>query len=168
MSLHEGKGERGKGKGTMTWPRQLHEVLLMLVMALITGCRGSGEASAAPPSVRYDAYVSAGGAAPPAGELVNPRKGDAQAATEGARVFVAMNCDGCHGGGATGWVGPSLVDGRWRYGGSDGAVFQSIFYGRPRGMPAYGGILSAGPIWQLVTYLEAQPRPQEVPTQAWR
>src|SRR3989449_8312097 len=36
------------------------------------------------------------------------------------------NCDGCHGGGAVGWVGPSLVDGRWRYGGADGAVFHSI------------------------------------------
>jgi hypothetical protein len=32
-------------------------------------------------------------------------------------------------------IGPSLSDGRWRYSGSDGAIFHSIFYGRPRGMP---------------------------------
>jgi cytochrome c oxidase cbb3-type subunit 3 len=78
-----------------------------------------------------------------------------------------MNCDGCHGGGAVGWVGPSLVDGRWRYGGTDGAVFQSIYYGRPRGMPAYGGILSASAIWKIVTYLRAQPVPADVPTESW-
>lgn len=156
-----GKRETGSRKRT-TLP-----VPLTLLFAIVA-CRGSdGGQAGAPPSVRYDAYVSAGGAAPPAGELVNPLKGNAQAATEGARVFVAMNCDGCHGGGGTGFGAPSLVDGRWRYGGSDGAVYQSIFYGRPRGMPAYGGIMSAGAIWQVITYLEAQPRPQEVPTQSW-
>ena len=78
-----------------------------------------------------------------------------------------MNCDGCHGGGGTGWVGPSLVDGRWRYGGTDGALYQSIYYGRPKGMPAYGGILSPGAIWKIVTYIQAQPVPDVVPTQAW-
>ena len=79
-----------------------------------------------------------------------------------------MNCDGCHGGGATGWVGPSLVDGRWRYGGSDGEIYLSIFYGRPRGMPAYGGILSREPIWKIVTYLRSQPQPGDVPTESWQ
>jgi cytochrome c oxidase cbb3-type subunit 3 len=100
--------------------------------------------------------------------LVNPFAGDRPAVTEGARTFTTMNCDGCHGGGALGWVGPSLVDGRWRYGGSDGAVFHSIYYGRPRGMPAYGGILSPGVIWKMVTYLRAQPVPSTVPTETWR
>ena len=52
-----------------------------------------------------------------------------------------MNCDGCHGAGATGWVGPSLADGRWRYGGSAGEIFRSIYYGRRQGMPAFGGIM---------------------------
>ncbi len=155
-----GKRDAGDGKRT-TLPVSLG--LLLTIVA----CGGAGAPSGAPPSVRYDTYVSAGGAAPPAGELGNPLRGDAQAATEGARVFVAMNCDGCHGGGGTGFGAPSLVDGRWRYGGADGAVYQSIFYGRPRGMPAYGGIMSPGAIWQVVTYLEAQPRPQEVPTQSW-
>jgi mono/diheme cytochrome c family protein len=78
-----------------------------------------------------------------------------------------MNCDGCHGAGALGWVGPSLVDGRWRYGGADGEVYQSIFYGRPRGMPAYGGILSSDAIWKIVTYLRGQPIPKNVPTESW-
>ena len=93
---------------------------------------------------------------------------DSANAADGARIFSTMNCDGCHGAGATGWVGPSLVDGRWRYGGSDGALYQSIFYGRPRGMPAYGGVMSEGAIWRVVTYIREQPVPGVVPTQRFQ
>ena len=96
-----------------------------------------------PAAVRYDQHPSAGDLAPPAGELVNPLIDVPSAAGQGGALFAAMNCDGCHGGGAVGNIGPSLSDGRWRYGGSDGAILHSIFYGRPRGMPAYGGHLPA-------------------------
>jgi len=125
------------------------------------------EPPAIPPAVAYEDHVNAGGVTPPGGKLENPLGKDATAAKDGERMFSAMNCDGCHGGGALGWVGPSLVDGRWRYGGADGEVFHSIFYGRPRGMPAYGGILSTEAVWQLVTYLRAQPVPKTVPTQSF-
>ncbi len=120
-----------------------------------------------PPAVRYDAIVSAGGMVPPAATLTNPLADDRQSVKQGEEIFAAMNCDGCHGIGATGWVGPSLVDGRWRYGGSDGAIFHSVYYGRPRGMPAYGGTLSDQAIWKIVTYLRAQPVPRDVPTESW-
>jgi mono/diheme cytochrome c family protein len=128
--------------------------------------RAAAQASA-PPSVRYEQHISAGGTAPPAGTLTNPYSADQKSATEGEKLFASMNCDGCHGGGATGWVGPSLSDGRWRYGGSDGAIYQSIYYGRPRGMPAFGGILSTALTWKLVTYLQSLPLPKAVPTQSW-
>ncbi len=124
-------------------------------------------APGAPPSVRYLQYPSAGNALPPAATLTNPLDADSVAAQAGEALFAAMNCDGCHGGGALGFVGPSLVDGRWRYGGDDGAVFQSIFYGRPRGMPAYGGLLNDAIVWQLISYLRVQPEPEVVPTVAW-
>ena len=48
--------------------------------------------------------------------LRNPYAGEQKSATEGEKLFSSMNCDGCHGGGAVGFVGPSLSDGRWRYG----------------------------------------------------
>lgn len=141
---------------------------LWYVGLLLTACeRGAG--SGPPPSVRYPQHVSAGGNVPPAaGEMTNPFAKDSSSVTDGSRIFTTMNCDGCHGGGATGWVGPSLVDGRWRYGGADGAVFQSIFYGRPRGMPAYGGVMSPGAIWKVVAYIRAQPVPSDVPTESWQ
>lgn len=99
---------------------------------------------------------------------LNPLDGDAKAASQGEKLFASMNCDGCHGGGATGFAAPSLVDGRWRYGGEDSTVFRSISSGRPRGMPAYGGMLGDGTIWQLITYLRSQPVPNAVPTEAWQ
>jgi len=63
--------------------------------------------------------------------------------------------------------GPSLRDGRWRYGGSDGEIFQSIYYGQPHGMPAYGGLLR-GRHLELVTYLQSLEPPANVPTQSWK
>ena len=89
-------------------------------------------------------------------------------AKSGAVMFTAMNCDGCHGGDGGGWVGPNLADGRWRYGGADAEVFSSIYYGRPKGMPAFGGTLGAEGIWTLVTYIRSLPVPSDVPTESWQ
>jgi len=136
-------------------------------LALITACRGGGPA-AAPPAVTYGQHVFAGGAAPAGATLQNPYRGDRASVGQGEVIFSAMNCDGCHGGGGTGWVGPSLSDGRWRFGGSDGAIYQSIYYGRPHGMPAYGGLLlSSDAVWKLVTYLQSLAPPADAPTEAW-
>ena len=142
-------------------------VAMILLVTAAALARADVTPSNVPGAVSYAQHAIAGGVVPPAIELKNPVAGDAAAAQQGEKFFAAMNCDGCHGVGAVGWVGPSLVDGRWRFGGEDGAVFHSIFYGRPRGMPAYGGILSSTTIWQLVTYLRTQPVPKEVPTVAW-
>ncbi len=136
----------------------------LVLLALVASC---DRPERLPPSIRYPDHISAGGSLPPADEVSNPVARDSESVADGARIFSSMNCDGCHGAGATGWVGPSLVDGRWRYGGTDGALYQSIFYGRPRGMPAYGGVMSAGAIWKVVTYIRAQPVPSVVPTQGW-
>ncbi|MGH7527237.1 MAG: c-type cytochrome [Gemmatimonadales bacterium] len=118
-------------------------------------------------SVPHEAYVSAGGLPPPGVDLRNPHKGDKKAAEAGAGLFGSMNCDGCHGGGAVGWVGPSLADGRWRYGGTDADIYQSIYYGRPKGMPAFGGALPSDAIWMLVTYLQSLPVTADVLTRSW-
>jgi cytochrome c oxidase cbb3-type subunit III len=138
-----------------------------ILLASSLGCRPAHDTRTIPPSVAYNSYLRAGGSDPPAGKLGNPLTRNSQVVKDGEKLFSTMNCDGCHGGGALGWVGPSLVDGRWRYGGEDGEVYHSIFYGRPRGMPAYGGILSSDAIWRIITYLRAQPIPTNVPTQSW-
>lgn len=118
----------------------------------------------APAAIRYDDYIWAGGVPPPAGELSKAQIAPVQSAKDGEALFNSMNCDGCHGGGAVGSVGPSLSDGRWRYGGEDEEVFSSIFYGRPKGMPAFGGLLGQGGVWLLVAYIKSLPKPDSVPT----
>ena len=120
-----------------------------------------------PPVPAFEAHVLAGGVKPSAAGPRKPLAPKPEHATAGARLFTSMNCDGCHGGGATGWMGPSLVDGRWRYGGTDAEVFDSIFYGRPKGMPAYGGVLGAEGVLMIVSYLKAQPVPSVVPTMSY-
>jgi len=123
---------------------------------------------AAPPAVVYEAHIPVGGNLPPGMSLTNPLKGDAKAAEDGAKMFAGFNCDGCHAGGAVGFVGPSLADGRWRYGGSDGEIYTSIFYGRPRGMPAWGGSLPPDAIWRLVSYIQSlQPAKDTLSTTSW-
>jgi mono/diheme cytochrome c family protein len=138
----------------------------------LPGCaRQSGApvpaASAPVPAIAYEAHIVAGGNVPGGGILTNPHRGDAAVAKSGAGLFTAMNCDGCHGPEGSGWVGPSLQDGRWRYGGADGEVFSSIYYGRPRGMPAFGGALGSEGVWALVTYLESLPVPEGLATESW-
>ena len=147
------------------------KVQLVIATSVVLGsflsCRRADDTRAIPPAIAYESYLRAGGSDPPAGKLSNPLTRNAQVIKDGEKLFSTMNCDGCHGSGALGWVGPSLVDGRWRYGGGDGEVYYSIFYGRPRGMPAYGGMLSSNAIWTIVTYLRVQPVPANVPTQSW-
>jgi len=142
--------------------------LMLATSVIVIGCRThEAPQSAAIPAISYEAHVAAGGVAPPASQLAAPPPRSASDVTAGQGLFSSMSCDGCHGGGAVGWVGPSLVDGRWRYGGADQEIFQSIFYGRPKGMPAYGGVLGADGVWMIVRYLKAQPVPAVVPTTSY-
>ena len=140
--------------------------LLVGSLALaVVGCAGAKRPL--PPAIRYPQHIAVEGALPLGAEPVNPFGGDAKSVAEGGKLFTSMNCDGCHGAGATGFIAPSLSDGRWRYGASDGALYQSIFYGRPQGMPAFGGVLQEPVVWKLVAYLRSLPVPAAVPTQAW-
>ncbi len=152
----------------MRWARRLVAVMPNSVLVAAASCGGSDADSSAVPTVEVDGRVFAGGVAPREASLKNPFNDDPQSVAEGERLFGAMNCAECHGGGALGFVGPSLVDGRWRYGGGDGSVFRSIQTGLPGGMPAYGGILPEDAIWKIVTYLRSQPVPEGVPTESWR
>ena len=85
----------------------------------------------------------------------NPLAGDAQSLIDGRTLFVRFNCSGCHGGRGGGGMGPSLRNQRWRYGGHDSDIFDSIAQGRGQGMPAWGTKLPEQQIWQLVAYIQS-------------
>ena len=137
---------------------------LAVAPAWYSGAVASAQATGA--TVKATDRIPAGGVLPAANALSAPRPSTLNP-DAGASLFGQMNCDGCHGGGAVGWVGPSLVDGRWRYGGADDEIFTSIFYGRPKGMPAYGGVIGTDGVWMLVAYIKAQAVPAVVPTTSW-
>ena len=142
--------------------------IVLLFRAPAAASQQAQSRQAPPPSIRYDQHVPVSGNQPPSTSLKNPFRGDSIIAAQGSQLFSGFNCDGCHGGGAAGFVGPSMADGRWRYGGDDGAIFMSIFYGRARGMPAFGGTLPAESIWRLVTYLQSfQPPDSTIATTRW-
>jgi cytochrome c len=143
-------------------------VITMVAIAAAVACKGGGEGrdQATGQTVKSEDRIPAGGVLPAANALSAPRPDNVNP-DAGANLFGSMNCDGCHGGGAIGWVGPSLVDGRWRYGGADEEIFTSIFYGRPKGMPAYGGVIGTDGVWMLVSYIKSQAVPAVVPTTSW-
>ncbi|MEO8193280.1 MAG: c-type cytochrome [Gemmatimonadales bacterium] len=88
-------------------------------------------------------------------ELRNPYEGDKRAAGIGAQLFIAYNCIDCHGADGAGAMGPTFQDGRWHFGGSAGAVFESIYQGRPDGMPSWGGRITNDQIWMLTAYVRS-------------
>lgn len=153
---------------------RLTSVLIVAALAAVA-CREQTDVPAATNEAgttgiviaKHDDRVFAGGIAPPAERVTSSDVNTANAAQAGAKLFTGMNCDGCHGGGAVGAVGPSLTDGRWRYGGSDADIFRSIAEGRPRGMPAFAGVLQPPMIWRLVAYIKSLPPPKDVPTESW-
>lgn len=96
------------------------------------------------------------GAMPPRGVVLrNPYAGNASAIATGAKLFVSYNCADCHGADGSGAMGPSLADGRWHFGGESGEIFESIYQGRPDGMPAWGALISPDQIWMLAAYVKS-------------
>jgi cytochrome c oxidase cbb3-type subunit 3 len=79
---------------------------------------------------------------------------NAQALSEGKRLFSAFNCVGCHAHGGGG-MGPPLMDDIWIYGHEPEQIFKTIVEGRPNGMPSWGGRIPAYQIWQLVAYVRS-------------
>jgi cytochrome c oxidase cbb3-type subunit 3 len=145
--------------------------LIILGMSAITSCGRDSDAAQVPAAPSGRGYVDGGdglriiahpenlpvGIPSTARELVltNPHEGDKNAIGTGAKLFVAYNCIDCHGADGSGAVGPAFTDGRWHFGGSPGAVFESIYQGRPDGMPGWGGRISNDEIWMLTAYVRS-------------
>lgn len=142
------------------------------------GCRDSRaeEPSRAPQStpsqdlagrfVSHAEHIQPGMVKPFAGlQLRNPHEGDPNAIATGAKLFVAYNCIDCHGADGSGAMGPSLADGRWHFGGAPAEVFESIYQGRPEGMPAWGSLIAEDQVWMLVSYVRSLSANKDVTTE---
>jgi mono/diheme cytochrome c family protein len=162
-----------------TAPLLEQSLATLFAFLALAGCnRGTGaggdttDASAAPaeqPSVSgvyvagdslrlmaHDEIIPAGFPASAQPLLIkNPYEGDKAAIGTGGKLFIAYNCLDCHGADGSGAMGPSFQDGRWHFGGAPGEVFESIYQGRPDGMPAWGGRISNDQIWMLTAYVRS-------------
>ena len=143
-------------------------VALVALLAIGEACRESraaetpqqpasrpATADSAAPFLAHPEHIRPGDTAPRGTTMRNPYAGNAQAVATGAKLFVSYNCVDCHGAEGSGAMGPSLADGRWHFGGGDGEVFESIYEGRPEGMPAWGSTIAPDQIWMLVAYVKS-------------
>jgi cytochrome c oxidase cbb3-type subunit 3 len=97
--------------------------------------------------------------------LRNPFEGNAAEIATGAKLYVSYNCVDCHGADGSGAMAPAFIDGRWHFGGSAAEVYESIYQGRPDGMPAWGGLVDRASIWRLVSYVRSLERGKDVATE---
>ena len=84
----------------------------------------------------------------------NPYEGDKKAIEEGKGLFKKY-CAVCHGEDASGEIGPNLRDSKWKYGGTDADIYQSISKGRPGGMPNWDVKLGKERIWKIVSFIRS-------------
>jgi mono/diheme cytochrome c family protein len=163
-------------------------LFVLLLAPLVQSCRdssaqevkGTPHAAAAAPAVavavatqdlagRFVSHpenIQPGMVPVPAGlQLHNPHDGDPTAVATGATLFIAYNCADCHGADGSGAMGPSLADGRWHFGGTPAEVFESIYQGRPEGMPAWGSLISTDQVWMLVSYVRSLQEGKNVTTE---
>jgi cytochrome c oxidase cbb3-type subunit 3 len=112
------------------------------------------------PAQRASALIPGGGAlvtAPDKRAL--PYYGSSAAVTDGMQLYNQMNCVGCHFNGGGG-IGPPLMDDQWVYGGRLDQIYDTIYFGRPHGMPAWGGKLTDDQIWKIATYVRSMSLPE--------
>ncbi|HLH12622.1 MAG TPA: c-type cytochrome [Methylovirgula sp.] len=133
--------------------------------ALIVACLGLSASAAPNPSLptsqALPLNVPVGGnfpngqPQPPLEEIAKQYENSQQAISDGARLFDWFNCSGCHFHGAGG-IGPAFEnDGNWIYGGRLDQIFDSIYQGRPNGMPMWGKLIPPAQIWELAAYVKS-------------
>ena len=115
--------------------------------------------------VAHPEHIRPGQTAPRGVTLKNPYAGNSAAIATGAKLFISYNCLDCHGAEGSGAMGPSLADGRWHFGGDDSQLFESIYQGRPDGMPAWGSAIGPDQIWMLVSYVKSLNGGKDVTTE---
>jgi mono/diheme cytochrome c family protein len=84
-------------------------------------------------------------------ELTNPYRGRSEVLAEGERIYRGR-CYGCHfrGGGR----GPNIFQTTL----ADAQFMDAVLRGRPNGMPAWSGILSADEIWKVHAFVLSRDR----------
>lgn len=141
-------------------------VSLALIAALaLAGCKREAREFRASPVGRSQAEeitmvsIAAGPVPPqdPESRLADDYEENAYHLSEGKKLYVWMNCNGCHANGG-GDSGPPLMDDKWIYGGAIENIVATIREGRPNGMPSFRGRIPDDQIWQIAAYVRSMGR----------
>lgn len=141
---------------------RIEAAALLLALA---GCQKNDQAATGAPAddralaVTDSALVPGGGALPSQPDpRAMPYYDNATAVTDGKRLYNQYNCVGCHFNGGGG-IGPPLMDDIWIYGGRLDQIYNSIYQGRPNGMPRWAGKISPDQIWRIAAYVRSMSLP---------
>lgn len=88
-------------------------------------------------------------------DINHPDLSDAATIERGHKLFIAMNCIGCHADNGGGGMGPALSNRAFIYGSKPANIYLTIRQGRPNGMPSWGASLPSQTIWDLVAYVKS-------------
>ena len=109
----------------------------------------------------------------PKGELKSPYTDFASVAKEGHKLYMSLDCNGCHGGGGGGGMAPPLTNPVWIYGDDDDTLFRLIVLGTgeafkeqgyvPKGseavvgpMPPFGeAIKTDDNVWKIIAWIRS-------------
>jgi cytochrome c oxidase cbb3-type subunit III len=137
-------------------------VTVVICLVLLGACEREKREFRPSPLPRSDAgeismtTISAG----PAPPVIRPSnigktyEENAYQISQGKKLYVWFNCNGCHANGG-GDSGPPLIDDRWIYGGAIENIVATIREGRPNGMPSFRGKIPDEQIWQIAGYVRS-------------
>jgi cytochrome c oxidase cbb3-type subunit 3 len=131
--------------------------LLIPALFLVVSCKREQRNFEPPPMTQKVEVVMSDlqpGAPRPQPSTKNPAEENANALSDGKRLFSQYNCTGCHanGGGA---IGPALMDDKWIYGSDPANIYATIVEGRPNGMPSFRNKISDYQVWELSAYVRS-------------
>lgn len=118
----------------------------------------------------------------PKGELQSPYSDPSSIADEGYKIYLSLDCGGCHGGGGGGGMAAPLTNPIWIYGDDDDTLFRVIALGTGslspgnafdnqghtrKGsefvvapMPPYGEIIrTENEIWKIIAWIRSKNQP---------
>jgi cytochrome c oxidase cbb3-type subunit III len=138
--------------------RRAHAAALCILLAL-SGCKREERNFRTEPSSlemvksRPEVTVQPGQHGSSA-RVTNWYEENAYAMSEGKQLYQFFNCVGCHAHGGGG-IGPAFMDPVRIYGSEPAQIYSSIRYGRPNGMPAFGGRIPEAQIWEIAAYVRS-------------
>lgn len=101
--------------------RTVSGILIGLVVAALAG---GGDVAAGETMTPMERVAST-----PKGQLKSPYTDFASVAKEGHKIYMSLDCGGCHGGGGGGGMAAPLTNPVWIYGDDDDTLFRLITLG---------------------------------------